>query len=442
MIKPATVKKIRPLHLAALIFFTVSGGPYGLEPLLTHAGEQGALILLIITPLLWDLPAILTVLELNGMMPVTGGSYKWVKHALGNRFGFYEGIWTWFYTFVDLAIYPVLFVQYISFLFPGLELYKIPICLLIIWASAGLNILGIVPVGKVSLFLGAVVVTPFAALFISFLYKHTGPVVLPAPSLKGLTFSSLGLGMYTVMWNCLGWDSVTTYAEEVENPVRSYLVSIIIAFVTVILVYVSVIIVAQQSHINYEVLTGHGFPALGTLISPWLGIFIAAGGMAGTIGLYNANLLSVSRLPKAMADDELLPVILGRIHPRFNTPYISVLACSVVISIMVLFTFADLLIIDVTIYGAGLLLEYISLIRLRQKEPDTHRPFRIPLGIPGLCILVLFPIATYIIALTGVCSSSGEILKPALFAVAVLLSAEIGWRIVVAGKPHLEDLKK
>ena len=439
MIKPAAFKKIRPLHLAALIFFTVSGGPYGLEPLLTHAGEHGALILLIITPLLWDLPAILTVLELNGMMPVTGGYYKWVKHALGNRFGFYEGIWTWFYTFVDLAIYPVLFVQYCSFLFPGLEVYKIPISLLIIWSSAGLNILGIVPVGRVSLLLSAVVITPFAALFVTFLCKHTGPVTLPAPSLNGLTFSSLGLGMYTVMWNCLGWDSVTTYAEEVENPVRSYLVSVIVAFITVILVYVSVIIVAQQSHINYEVLTKQGFPALGTLISPWLGILIAAGGMAGTIGLYNANLLSVSRLPKAMADDELLPKILSRIHPRFNTPYVSVLACSVVISIMVLFTFADLLIIDVTIYGAGLLLEYISLIRLRQKEPHTHRPFRIPLGIPGLCILILFPVSTYVIALTGVCSSFGEIVKPAFFAIAILLSAEIGWRIVVARKPHLKN---
>lgn len=181
MPSPAYIRKIRPIQLIAVIFFTVSGGPYGLEPLLTYAGEHGALLLLLITPLLWDVPAIFTVLELNSMMPVTGGYYKWVKYALGTRWGFYEGWWTWLYTFVDLAIYPVLFVEYTSFFFPGLEAYKVPICLTVIWASAGLNILGIVPVGRVSLFLSAAVLTPFILLFVIALYHHSGSLSIPAP---------------------------------------------------------------------------------------------------------------------------------------------------------------------------------------------------------------------------------------------------------------------
>src|SRR5882724_4766783 len=153
------IKKIRILPLIAVIFFTVSGGPYGLEPLLRFAGGHGALLLLMVTPMLWDLPAIFTVLELNSMMPVEGGYYKWVKHALGIRWGFYEGWWTWLYTFIDLAIYPVLFVQYASFVFPELAAYKIPVCLFIVWSSAALNILGIVPVGRVSLLLSVLVLT-------------------------------------------------------------------------------------------------------------------------------------------------------------------------------------------------------------------------------------------------------------------------------------------
>src|SRR3954466_8832790 len=123
MRQPAMNRKIKPFQLVALIFFTVSGGPYGLEPLLTYAGEHAAILILVTTPLLWDVPAIFAVLELNSMMPVTGGYYKWVKHALGTRWGFYEGWWTWLYTFVDLAIYPVLFVQYASFFFPVLLQY-------------------------------------------------------------------------------------------------------------------------------------------------------------------------------------------------------------------------------------------------------------------------------------------------------------------------------
>ena len=84
-----SLKKIRPIQLIAVIFFTVSGGPYGLEPLVSYAGQHSALLILLITPLLWDVPAIFTVLELNSMMPITGGYYKWVKHTLGTRWGFF-----------------------------------------------------------------------------------------------------------------------------------------------------------------------------------------------------------------------------------------------------------------------------------------------------------------------------------------------------------------
>ncbi|HEV7621933.1 MAG TPA: amino acid permease, partial [Flavisolibacter sp.] len=134
-----SVRKLRPLQLTAIIFLTVSGGPYGLEPLLNYAGSHAALLLLILTPLLWDVPTIFCVMELNSMIPVTGGYYQWVKRAMGLRTAFFEGWWTWLYTFVDLAIYPVLFVSYASYLFPEIHEYKIIICLLIIWLSAVLN---------------------------------------------------------------------------------------------------------------------------------------------------------------------------------------------------------------------------------------------------------------------------------------------------------------
>src|ERR1700750_3219240 len=195
----AALKKIRPIQLIAVIFFTVSGGPYGLEPLLSYAGDHGAMLVLLITPMLWDVPAIFTVLELNSMMPITGGYYKWVKYALGTRWGFYEGWWTWLYTFVDLAIYPVLFVEYASFFFPGLEAYKVPICLIIIWAGAGLNILGIVPVGETSVVLGAAVIAPFIILFITAFASHDVLFSIPHLSLSGIHFSTLGLALFTVM---------------------------------------------------------------------------------------------------------------------------------------------------------------------------------------------------------------------------------------------------
>ncbi len=430
------MKKIRIIQLVAIVFFTVSGGPYGLEPLLGFAGQHGALVLLLLTPLCWDIPAIFTVLELNSMMPVTGGYYQWVKHALGTRWGFYEGWWTWLYTFVDLAIYPVLFITYLGYFIPDIGAWqRYFICLVFIWSSAGLNILGIVPVGKVSLIFGAIVLTPFVILFGLAFYHHTGGLVLPSPSLKGITLPSLGMALYTVMWNCLGWDNTTTYAEEVEKPVRSYLVSTFSAFALVIIIYFLVIWVSQLSGINAGKLSDEGFPALGGLISgKWLGVLIAAGGLASSMGIYASVLLSVSRVPMVMAGDKLLPAKLNERHKRFQTPYISIIVCSVVVSGMVLWGFTDLLIIDVTIYGAGLALEYISLIRMRIQEPDTHRPFKIPLGIPGLCIGLILPVSVYFMALGGAFSSSKSAVSAAIFALLTLCSAELLWQIVVFSK--------
>jgi len=196
-------------------------------------------------------------------------------------------------------------------------------------------------------------------------------------------------------------------------------------------VYFFAIWVAQQSGINHDTLTDSGFPALGVLIGGhWLGIVVAAGGMASTLGIYAAVLLSVSRVPKVMADDGLLPEWLNKQHSKFGTPYVSIIICSLVVSLMALWTFVDLLIIDVTVYGAGLFLEYISLIRLRLTEPDTPRPFKIPLNIVGLCLMALLPLIVYAVALSGALVSTGKGIIPAVFAVCALLTAEVVWWII------------
>lgn len=413
-----------------------------MEPLLGSVGKHAALLLIVVTPLLWDVPAILTVLELNSMMPVNGGYYQWVRRALGPFWGFCEGWWTWLYTFVDLAIYPVLFVQYAGFLFPQLEhlrYIKVEICLAIIWVSAVLNIWGILPVGKFTVVLSGLVLTPFLILFGMAFFHHADGLNIAPPSLKGIAFPSLSFGLYTIMWNCFGWDSVTTYADEVEKPVRAYLVSTAIAFVLVIVVYFCVVLVSQQSHIDAKKLTDDGYPALGALIGGrWLGTLIALGGMASALGLYAANLLSVSRLPKAMANDQLLHSSINKLHTRFQTPYVSILICSAVVSIMILLGFKELIIIDVTIYGAGLFLEYASLVKLRIKSPNANRPFKVKLNTTGICLMIFFPVSVYGIAITGIFQSADKAWQPALIAVLALLSAPVVWLLVTWKKPHLK----
>jgi amino acid transporter len=148
-------------------------------------------------------------------------------------------------------------------------------------------------------------------------------------------------------------------------------------------------------------------------------------------------LLSVSRIPKAMADDGLLPAKLHELHPRFGSPWLSILCCSVGVSFMTLWDFGELLVIDITLYGAALLLEYVALIRLRIKEPELPRPFRIPLGVPGLVLMAALPFAVYGCALSAALMNEGGSLKPLLFALCTVASAELMWQVVRwVKRPH------
>ena len=433
-------RKLRVVQLAAIIFLTISGGPYGLEPILNSVGGNGALILLVLTPLLWDLPTIFIVLELNSMMPTTGGYYQWVKKAMGFRFAWYEGWWTWFYTFVDLAIYPVLFMEYLNYFYPNIEIYRLPICLGIIWFSALLNIRGIVTVGKASIVLGILVILPFIVLIIYYFLFYAPLTNIQAPAYGNVNFSLIGLGLYTVMWNFLGWDNVTTYADEVSTPIKTYLKSIFIAFISIFTIYFLIIYVSINSGIDYKILEENGFPVLGELLgNKILASFIAFGGLASGLGLYSSVLLSVSRIPRAMAEDKLLPSILVKLHPSYHTPFISIILCSIIVSFLVLLKFSDLVIMDVIIYGAALFLEFASLIILRIKFPDIPRPFKIPLNILGLIIMICLPIGVYFIALTSAIMNEKQTNLPFVFAIIILISGELIWRVIVWKNPIIKS---
>jgi amino acid transporter len=421
---PQIIRKISVLPLAAVIFFTVSGGPYGLEPVISYAGSY-AIPLLLIVPLLWDIPMILAVLELNSMMPLEGGYYEWVKRGLGLPLAFMEGWWTWLYSFVDLAIYPVLFVEYAAFFFPQIEMYKVPVFLAVIWGAAFLNIRGIVPVGKTAMVLTAIVLIPF---FILFLTGYFHPVYTIHPH-TGM--NSLSLALFTIMWNCIGWDNATTYAGEVQRPVSSYLKAITIAFAGIYLFSLSFIYLAQHSPVSGSEFAEKGIPFLATKIGGnSLGAMLSLGGMASMLGIFCAVMLSVSRIPAVMSKDNLFPKIFTKLHPRFQTPYVSIILFSSIVSLLVLRPLSDLVIMDICLYTCGIALEFVALINLRKKAPEDIRPFRIPLKKKGLMILFIIPILVFIVALVDALSGSTENIHAAMFAILAILSAPAVWFVI------------
>src|SRR5512137_2772424 len=108
------------LPLFGIIYFTISGGTFGIESLFSYSGAGMALLLIAIIPFAYSIPNILMVRELQSMMPVEGGYYHWTKEGFGPFAGFLTGWMNWVMSLVDVAIYPVLAVVYLSFWVPQL----------------------------------------------------------------------------------------------------------------------------------------------------------------------------------------------------------------------------------------------------------------------------------------------------------------------------------
>ena len=104
--------------LVAATFFMVSGGTYGTEDIIHGAGYLRGILILLITPLLWSLPTALMLGELSSAIPAEGGYYAWVRRAMGNFWGFQEAWLSLVASIFDMAIYPTLFVAYLTRLVP------------------------------------------------------------------------------------------------------------------------------------------------------------------------------------------------------------------------------------------------------------------------------------------------------------------------------------
>src|SRR5256886_10594427 len=103
------------------MFSTVSGGRFGWGGLGGPVGRAVGGVLLVAPPLLYSVPETLLIGELASMLPVEGGYYQWVKRAFGRFWGFWNGWLSWMYSAIDMAIYPVLFLQYLRFFAPDLS---------------------------------------------------------------------------------------------------------------------------------------------------------------------------------------------------------------------------------------------------------------------------------------------------------------------------------
>ncbi|HWE28936.1 MAG TPA: APC family permease [Polyangia bacterium] len=418
------------LPLVAATYFMVSGGPYGLEEIVAGAGCAGAILILLVTPLVWSLPTTLMVGELAAALPEEGGYYAWVKRALGRFWGFQEAWLSLVASIFDMAIYPTLFTLYLGHLWPALATGHRPLVAgaLMIFVSGAWNLRDVRAIGWSAVALTVVLLAPFAVLAVVAWLPPSGAVAPSPPSLTPLTSGGLWGGVLVAMWNYMGWDNASTVAGEVHRPQRTYPLAMLLAVALVALTYV--IPVAAVSHVTIDrsVWSTGGWVDVGRVIGgPWLGRAIAVGGVLCGIGMFNALILSYSRVPVALAEDGFLPRRFAQRFPS-GAPWLAVVTCCVAYTACLEIGFVRLIELDVLVYGLSLLLEFVSLVALRIREPQLVKPFRVPGGVIGAALLGVPPMALIVVALvSGRHEQAGRLPTLALGAILVGAGPLVYW---------------
>jgi amino acid transporter len=382
----ASSAKMRLLPLIAATYFMVSGGPYGLEDIIGKAGYGRALLLLTLVPLVWSLPTSLMVGELAAAVPEEGGYYCWVRRALGGFWGFQEAWLSMAASVFDMAIYPVIFVLYLGRIEPAWTagsrgtLWALAVVIL----CAAWNLYGAKAVGEGSVGMFCLLLSPFVVLTTVGLWKgflsHRGLGVLGGAPAAGADFAG---AVSVTLWNYMGWDNASTVAQEVVEPQRNYPRAMLLATGLVALTYVLPLAAVGLAGIPAEQFsTGAWADAAREVVGPWLALCVVLGGTINGFGMFNALMMSYTRVPYALAEEGMLPKVVAK-RTQAGVPWVSVVLCSIAWALALGMSFERLISIDLVLYGAALVLEFVALVVLRVKEPELVRPFQVPGGLWG-----------------------------------------------------------
>ncbi|HUK78246.1 MAG TPA: APC family permease [Thermoleophilia bacterium] len=392
------LRKVRiPLLTAvAMIFIFVSSGAFGIEDMVSWSGPGLTLVMLILLPVFWAMPMALVCSELGSALPEEGGYYVWTRRALGEFWGFQCGWWSWTCQWVDSAVYIALIQVYVSGWWPqlnGWEIWGIGALLIAVFAYTNIRGLNIIAISSVLFTI--IIVAPFLVLIVlGFTHWHVGPFQPFVPHGQSI-FSSLNLGLAVGVWMYSGYDSMSTIAGEMERPRFIIPRALMIAMPIIVALYVlpTLVGLAGWDHwASWGTDTG-----MTTFVSvardlggPILGYAMLGAAVISNMALYQDYLTSGSRPAYAMAEDNLLPRSLSRAHRKYGTPFVSILFLAGLNLVLIIGSFANLVVIDVFLNMLYYLLIFAAAIRLRQKEPDLERPFRI-WGGTGMLVAICAP---------------------------------------------------
>ena len=433
-------RRLGAVTLTVLIYFSVCGGAFGIEPLVGAVGPGWAAVLIVVTPLVYSLPVSLMAAELTALMPDEGGYYIWVREAFGRFWAVQEAWWTFVFGLLQLASFPLLFVSYFGYVlhFAGVDaswlshpLGKWAIAAAVIATGTVVNLLGAIDVGISALVAIALVLGSFVALLVGwaaagYTFAQSGTAVVQ--DLVSNRRTDLLLGLSVIVFNYSAWEKASSYAGEVDQPQRTYPIALAGALLLTVLSYLVPVVAGVGATTDPALWSADaGWPAIAEHFGgPTLGFVLAVGGMISMWSLFSAVLLWVSRIPSVLAIDGWIPSLFAPAQTRTGVPVASVLLVAALSAACAAYSFGDLVVVQNLAYTAALVLEILALLVFRRRLPDAPRVFSVPGGTIGLFLTCFSPLAfsalvvfatfrdagsyTTQLTLTGVCAAGGVLL--------------------------------
>lgn len=435
--------KLSVLPLVFLIFYEVSGGPFGVEDSVNAAGPLLALLGFLVFPFIWSVPEALITAEMGTMFPENGGYVVWVSAALGPYWGFQQGWMKWLSGVIDNALYPVLFLDYLKSAVPavGSGLPRGFAVLALTVVLTYMNYRGMTIVGWVAILLGILSLLPFLVMGLISI-PQLEPERWLVVNLKDVDWN---LYLNTLFWNLNYWDSISTLSGEVENPDKTLPKSLFFALILVIVGYFFPLLIGTGAvALERDMWSDGYFAIIAKMIGgAWLSWWVQGAAAMSNMGMFVAEMSSDSFQLLGMAERGMLPEFFAK-RSQYGTPLVGILFSASGVLMLSWMSFQEIVAAENFLYCFGMILEFMAFIKLRIRQPATSRPYKIPLGTVGSIIMCIPPTILICVVLA---LSTLKVAIVSLIAVAIGLLMQPFLKYTEKKKwlkfstsPHLPDL--
>jgi len=390
------------IHISAIIgsgIFVVPATIAG------HLHSMGLILIVWVLGGMLSLFGALTVAELSSLFPEAGGPYVYLRNSFGRVWGY---MFSWNHFFINtagsLAAIAVAFARYLGYFFPALVpldpllsqtisflgyplLIQIEatqlVAMFVIGIATLINVRGVRLGGWVTNMFTLAKVLALLTIIVAAFSSGKGSADNFVPwwpdTWSGDLTSAFGLAMISVLWSYEGWTTVTQSAGEIRNPERNVPLSLLIGTAVVMVLYLAVNL-AYVYAVPLEAMAGSqriAADAASVVLGPIGTSLVIAGILCSTFGTINNSFLSDARSMYAAGADRAFAAGFGRIHTRFGTPFITLIALGVWSALLTLSGSYDQ-IASYVIFGSWMFygLTAISLIVLRRRMPDAPRPYK------------------------------------------------------------------